>query len=64
MREVIKKYSKCERPKFVGIRYLLVWDEEDYLTRKDVQEGIIINLFFIHKLYCRAKDIVRSWFDI
>ena len=66
MREVIKKYSKYDRPKFVGIRYLLVWDEENYLTREDVHQGYINNLLFlfIEFQFVRTKDIVISWFDI
>ena len=39
MKEAIARFSRSKGPKFVGVRYLLVWDEEDYLTREDVHQG-------------------------
>ena len=39
MKEAIARFSRSKGPRFVGVRYLLVWDEEDYLTREDVHEG-------------------------
>ena len=39
MKEAIAKFSRSKGPRFVGVRYLLVWDEEDYLTREDVHQG-------------------------
>ena len=39
MKEAIARFSRSKGPRFVGVRYLLVWDEEDYLTREDVHQG-------------------------
>ena len=42
MRELINKYSRMEGPKFLGVRYLLAWDEEDFMLREDVIQGLQI----------------------
>ena len=39
MKEAIARFSRSKGPRFVGVRYLLVWDEEDYLAREDVHQG-------------------------
>lgn len=43
MREMITKYKgRGEGPKFLGVRYLLAWDKEDFMLRKDALEGLQI----------------------
>ena len=43
MREMIKKYKgRKEGPKFLGVRYLLAWDQEDFMLRADALKGLQI----------------------
>ena len=43
MREMINKYKgRKEGPKFLGVRYLLAWDEEDFMLRADALKGLQI----------------------
>ena len=42
MRSSIEKFLGVPRPKFVGVRHLISFEEEDYLTREDVHQGLQI----------------------
>ena len=43
MREMINKYKgREEGPKFLGVRYLLAWDQEDFMLREDALKGLQI----------------------
>ena len=43
MRKMINKYKEREEgPKFLGVRYLLAWDEEDFMLREDALKGLQI----------------------
>ena len=43
MREMINKYkAREEGPKFLGVRYLLAWDQEDFMLREDALKGLQI----------------------
>ena len=42
MRTSIEKFLAVPRPKFVGVRHLISFEEEDYLTREDVHQGLQI----------------------
>lgn len=43
MKELIKKYKgKEEGPQFLGVRYLLAWDQEDFMLREDALKGLQI----------------------
>ena len=43
MREMINKYKgRKEGPKFLGVRYLLAWDQEDFMLQKDALKGLQI----------------------
>ena len=35
MKGSIEKFLKVPRPKFVGVRHLISFEEEDYLTREE-----------------------------
>ena len=50
MKEAIARFSRSKGPRFVGVRYLLVWDEEDYLTREDVHQGEETFVTFVYYL--------------
>ena len=39
MKACIEKFLKVPRPRFVGVRHLISFEEEDYLTREDVHQG-------------------------
>jgi len=38
----ISKYSGASRPRFIGVRYLAVWDENDFMGRDDLHQGLKI----------------------
>jgi len=43
MREMINKYKgREEGHKFLGVRYLLAWDKEDFMLREDALKGLQI----------------------
>lgn len=42
MKKTIEKYAKETRPKFVGIRQLIDFEDDDFLTRSEVHEGLAI----------------------
>ena len=42
MRTTIAKFSKETRPKFVGVRHLIDFEPDDFLTRPDVHAGLAI----------------------
>jgi len=42
MKAAIAKFSKAKRPKFVGVRHLIDFEEDDFLTRADVHAGLKI----------------------
>ena len=42
MKTTIAKFSKETRPKFVGIRHLIDFEPDDFLTRPDVHAGLAI----------------------
>jgi len=42
MKAAIAKFSKNKRPKFVGVRHLIDFEEDDFLTRTDVHAGLQI----------------------
>ena len=43
MKELINKYKgREEGPKFLGVRYLLAWDQEDFMLREDALKGLQI----------------------
>ena len=42
MKTTIAKFSKETRPKFVGIRHLIDFEPDDFLTRPDVHTGLAI----------------------
>jgi len=42
MRTTIAKFSKETRPKFVGVRHLIDFEPDDFLTRPDVHAGLEI----------------------
>ena len=42
MKATIAKYAKETRPKLVGVRHLIDFEDEDFLTRADVHEGLAI----------------------
>jgi len=42
MRTTIAKFSKETRPKFVGVRHLIDFESDDFLTRPDVHAGLAI----------------------
>ena len=42
MKTTIAKFSKETRPKFVGVRHLIDFEPDDFLTRPDVHAGLAI----------------------
>jgi len=42
MEDTIAKYKRETRPKFVGIRHLIDFEADDFLTREDVHNGLAI----------------------
>ena len=42
MTATIEKYAKETRPRFVGVRHLIDFEAEDFLTRPDVHIGLAI----------------------
>jgi L-fuconolactonase len=42
MKETIAKYSGETRPKFVGVRHLIDFEDDDFLTRPEVHAGLAI----------------------
>ena len=42
MKATIAKFSKETRPKFVGVRHLIDFEADDFLTRPDVHAGLAI----------------------
>jgi len=42
MKAAIAKFSKKKRPKFVGVRHLIDFEEDDFLARADVHAGLQI----------------------
>ena len=42
MKVAIAKFSKETRPKFVGVRHLIDFEADDFLTRPDVHAGLAI----------------------
>jgi len=42
MKASIEKFLKFPRPKFVGVRHLISFEDEEYLRREDVHQGLQI----------------------
>ena len=42
MKASIEKFLKFPRPKFVGVRHLISFEDEEYLRREDVHQGNIL----------------------